>query len=277
MEHLSHTAKPSAVGAMWRKFEPYVPAIARVDVRRYGQYIHSRHLKSSDSLLLSYPKSGSTWVRDMLATLLAGHVIAADDLAVWSPPLHLCRQFGDGGGRIVRSHDRVGTPGFARAGKVLVLVRDPRALVVSWSFHRKRRGIETSVESATDELLTDGFMSLGSWKAHIQHAVARSMQEDCMILRYEDLIHSTSEALKATSVFLNIAASDEIYELAIEAARPSSLRSRRVAVGLERQGELISDVRSAKSDGWLKDCPQSCQSRICDALEAEMAVLGYRT
>ena len=128
-DRLSHTAEPSVLTGAWHKVRPFVPSTLRYSIRKNMQYVHSRKLCENDALLLSYPKSGSTWLRSMLLQGMAGDQISAAELAKWIPPLHRVSDPKRTVPRVVRSHDSFCTPGFGRSGKILVLVRDPSCLL----------------------------------------------------------------------------------------------------------------------------------------------------
>lgn len=272
-KHLSHTAKPSSIGALWRTVRPIIPNNLRETVRRSGQYVHSRKLTTSDTLLLSYPKSGSTWLRDMLSNLLAGDAIRADDLAGWVPPLHRVED-SLVSPRIIRSHDRIDTPGFSKAKRKIVLIRDPRSLVVSWAFHQQRRGILLTIEESTESLLNEGFSWLGSWKSHAK-AVESNLESGILLVKYEDLHRNTADELSRISEYLNLTVSPEDIERSVVEASPDKLRKRRIQAGLESKTGKISDIRNAKTQGWKTECPESCVQQLTAVLSEEFKLFGY--
>lgn len=275
-KRLSHTAVPSRLTQAWHVINPYIPKAGRYHVRRNLQYLHSRKLSAEDVMLLSYPKSGSTWLRSMLLLIASGNKAIPSQLAEWIPPLHMVNYPKLSTPRIVRSHDAIDTPGFSRAGKILVLVRDPRALVVSYHHHQKRRNVNSSIEKCTDELLTSGFDNIGSWQSHVKHALDRNERSiDVKILTYEALLENTNNELQKILQFYNFEHSDIDLDQTINQCTPENLRNMRISAGIDNTSTTGSDIRKASSKGWHQECPPSCITKIQKITHQELELLGY--
>ena len=261
---------------MWQRLRRVVPAHRQVQLRRAGQIMYSVRLQADDSLLLSYPKSGSSWVRNMLAVTIAGHEIPPSDLARWVPPLHLVSSR-DPAVNVLRSHDPVHTPGFGRAGRIVVLARDPRALAVSWAFHQQQRGaVGYSVDDAATELVGHGYLALGSWQSHMRAAIDHADQGRVTIVRYEDVVADPSDALGLLCEQLRIDTTAEVIDLAVACNTPDALRERLVKSGVEAEDQPISLVRNAVAESWRTECSDAVSERIVAAAASEMIAAGFR-
>lgn len=271
----AHTARVSAITATWQRVQPLVPRSARLGIRRYGQFLHGRHLSKTDRLLLSYPKSGSTWLRTMLAFIQSAGKAGAADLASWVPPLHMVKDQSLCLPRVVRSHDPLKTPGFNRAGNVLILVRDPRALVVSFSRHEVRRGRNVSFMQAAEQLVSNGFFEIGSWGEHARAVLAQKSDEGVQWVKYEDLRLDSSKWLEFILVHFQIEFDHKCLVSAIEFAKPERMQQSRKLAGLESGDLSESDVRQASTQKWREECPEQVQQYLLDHLGAEMQAFGY--
>lgn len=272
---LSHTAKRSNITRVWHLLKPVVPAVVRFQIRNKLQFIHSRKLSNKDALLLSYPKSGSTWLRSMLLMCLSDENIAVSELAKWIPPLHMVSAGRLSNTRIVRSHDSLGTPGFKRASKALILVRDPRAISVSYFHHQQRRDRDTTIEECADKLLADGFDDIGSWQMHVRNIITNTNNVDIKVVRYEDLLTQTEIELRSILSFFEIETSSQRIKEAIEENSPKKLREKRAKAGVEDNSSGASDVRNAKAYSWISECPLLCQELISSKAATELEFLGY--
>ena len=270
----AHTAPTSILTRAWHLIHPVVPDTLEIKVRRYGQIVHSRHLRASDRLLLSYPKSGSTWLRTMIAHLQSRGSATASDLAAWLPPLHMASSSPLATPRIVRSHDAINTPYFNKAGQILVLVRDPRALVVSYAKHESRRGRAVTIAQSVDQLLGNGFNGLGSWVEHTRTLLAVADDRSVSWVRYEDLRKDTFSELTNITNYLGIRVSCDEVQQAVEFSLPENMRLDRRNAGVDA-GEGGSDVREAHVEQWRKECPLAQQERIVNAAGGLMEKLNY--
>ena len=271
----AHTGPTSIFTRAWHLIHPLVPDTLEIKARRYGQAIHSRHLSASDRLLLSYPKSGSTWLRTMIAHLQSRGSATAGDLASWVPPLHMVGSSPLATPRVVRSHDAINTPFFGKAGQILVLVRDPRALVVSYATHESRRGRKITVAQSVDQLLGNGFNGLGSWVEHCRSLMAVVDDKSINWFRYEDLRNNTCNELTKISNYLGIKASHNEIQEAVEFSMPENMKLDRRNAGVDADGKGGSDVREAHVEQWREECPLAQQERIVNAAGSLMEKFNY--
>src|SRR5437763_867640 len=75
----------------------------------FGADVEARHLglRPPDTVLVSYPKSGNTWMRFILAPLCAGREVDFESVQRVVPSLgqHRCGTREDRGWRLVKSHE----------------------------------------------------------------------------------------------------------------------------------------------------------------------------
>jgi len=273
----AHAAPTSKLTLCWHLIRPLIPGSSKRKIRRLAQWYHSRHLKSDDMLLLSYPKSGSTWLRTLLAHVQSDGKANAQDLANWLPPLHMASAKTLAKPRIVRSHDIITTPGFEKAAKIVVLIRDPRALVVSYSAHEQRRNRAVSIEDAAEMILEDGFNDLGSWSEHASVVLEKNNSSNVLCVRYEDLRENTHQELLRILDFFEVSYTSEQVHSAIQASLPKAMKKMRENDGVENWPGGASDVRDVRVDKWLTECPVIVQTRLSSNLSSLLEKLGYRT
>ena len=166
--------------------------------------------REAQAFLISYPKCGRTWLRMLLSRALENHYGAPDidyvggDFVGGNVP---------GAPRIRVSHDddpHWKTPGGLdrrkrryRGKKVVLLVRDPRDVVVSMYFERSRR--ERAYHGTLSQFLHEKRGSLDTILAYYNvWEGARGIPSDLLVVRYEDLRRNTDRELRRLLAFLGV-------------------------------------------------------------------------
>ena len=145
--------------------------------RALGLDLAGRHyiVYPDDTFLVSYPKSGNTWVRFLLANLIHPNetVSFANINRLLPAPGVITKRFLKSvpRPRILKSHE----PFDARFRKVIYLVRDPRDVAVSeYHFDLKKRYIEPDVtlEQFVERFIKGTTAGYGSWWEHAASWIA---------------------------------------------------------------------------------------------------------
>src|ERR1700721_535136 len=145
-----------------------------------------------DTFLVSYPKSGNTWVRFLLANLMYPNetVGFANINRLLPAPGVLSKRFLRSlpRPRVMKSHETFDV----RFRKVIYLVRDPRDVAVSeYHFDLKKRYIEPDVtlEQFVRRFIAGQTSSYASWWEHPASWTApRHGNPAFLLVRYEDLL-----------------------------------------------------------------------------------------
>jgi len=238
-----------------------------------------------DTFLVSYPKSGNTWVRFLLANLIHPNetVGFANINRLLPAPGVLSKRFLKKlpRPRIMKSHE----PFDVRFRKVIYLVRDPRDVAVSeYHFDLKKRYIESdvSLEQFVKRFLAGETSSYGSWWEHAASWIAaRNGNPAFLLVRYEDLLSDPIAETAKIAEFLGIQAGPERLQAAVE--RSSADRMRKLEkqqggqwTGTRNTRQEIPFVRAAKSGGWKEALPTHSVEEIEVAWAPLMNFLGYQ-
>jgi len=237
-----------------------------------------------DTFLVSYPKSGNTWVRFLLANLLHPNetVGFANINRLLPAPGVLSKRFLRSlpRPRILKSHETFDV----RFRKVIYLVRDPRDVAVSeYHFDLKKRYIEPDVtlEQFVKRFIAGETSSYGSWWEHAAGWIAtRQGNPNFLLVRYEDLLSDSVGETGKIAEFLGIKADRERLQAAVE--RSSADRMRKLEkqeadqwTGTKNTRKEIPFVRAAKSGGWKETLPEYCVEEIEVAWSPLLNFLGY--
>src|SRR5271166_1001432 len=237
-----------------------------------------------DTFLVSYPKSGNTWVRFLLANLIYPNeaVGFANINRLLPAPGVLSKRFLRSlpRPRILKSHE----PFDVRFRKVIYLVRDPRDVAVSeYHFDLKKRYIESDVtlEQFVKRFIAGDTSSYGSWWEHAASWIAaRHGNPAFLLVRYEDLLADSVGETAKIAKFLGIQATQERLLAAVD--RSSADRMRKLEkqqaeqwTGTKNTRKEIPFVRAAKSGGWKEALPRRLAEEIEIAWAPLLKFLSY--
>ena len=237
-----------------------------------------------DTFLVSYPKSGNTWVRFLLANLMYPNetVGFANINRLLPAPGVLSKRFLKKlpRPRILKSHETFDV----RFRKLIYLVRDPRDVAVSeYHFDLKKRYIAAyvSLEQFIKLFIAGETSSYGSWWEHVASWIGPRYGNPAFLLaRYEDLLTDPIGEMAKIAEFLGIKADEERLKAAVD--RSSADRMRKLEqqqankwTGTKNTRKEIPFVRTAKSGGWAASLPRHSVEEIEVAWFPLINFLGY--
>lgn len=183
----------------------------------------------------SYPKSGNTWVRFILANLLSEPPVTSDDVDKLIPDMHVPNRE-----PILRSErDTVFVKTHCEFSKLAILTRRTSACiyivrhpldVLASNLHYLLKNTDTSSQNAVIETFiqlggVDAYVKrgFGTWKGHYYSWKSQIHSFPIKILRYEDLLQDPLKHVADMAKFLKINASAERIAKATEASSFGSL------------------------------------------------------
>ncbi len=253
--------------------------------RALGLHHPGRNLEvwTDDVFIVSYPKSGNTWTRFLIANLL--HPKEPVNFG------NIDRLIPELAGLTKRQLDRVPRPRImksheyfdARFRKVIYIVRDPRDVVVSqFHFFRKRRRIadDYSIEQFVSRFVAGATSDYGSWSDNVASWLAtRQNSPSFLLLRYEDMLARTGEELTRVASFLGVRATPDLLAQAVERCSADQMRklegTNATAMVVKDMRQDIPFVRAAKSGGWRTELPEPAIAELEARWGHLMTYLGY--
>ena len=238
-----------------------------------------------DIFLVSYPKSGNTWTRFLIANLAYPeknpdfsniNVLIPDPEAMAKRDLERAPR-----PRILKSHDYFDP----RFQKIIYIVRDPRDVVLSeYYFDIKRLAIpEDFPLTKFVSRFVRGELNHphGTWGENVATwFYTRANDPRFLLVRYESLQTDGMQELRRMAEFLGIPANEERLAFALQQSSANRMRELE-----KKQAHLWSStretrkdkpfVRAAKAGGWKTELPPSSVCEIEEAWAGLMHEIGY--
>jgi len=244
------------------------------------------HTFPDDTFVVSYPKSGNTWARFLVASLLHNQApmtfLRADELipSVDFRPNKYFKSLPRP--RVIKSH----YPFDQNYKRVIYIVRDPKDVAVSqYHYQIKRKVLQDQhpIDEWVTRFVAGETCPYGSWGENVgSWLAARSGNPGFLLIRYEDMIRQTDAELIKIASFLGMTPSAQQIEYAV--SQSTADRMRKLEQEEAGQWDSTKDtrkdmffVRNAKIGEGRVALSAASISRIDSAWGPLMRWLGYET
>jgi hypothetical protein len=261
-----------------------VPSRAKPALRAAIVSLRHRGLRGADAMLVSYPKSGSTWLRFLIAHGITGEEVDFDSVRDVFPPVGEHRRGPKclpGDGRLIRSHEPFSRFRGRTDQPIIYLVRDGRDVAVSY-FHHKRRveGLQADFPTFLDEFLAGRADSYGRWVDHVAGAsdMQRMGANRMLVVSYEDLRADTAGVLGRALTFLGSPRSDKVLAEVVAANSRDRMRAKEATSEFLR-AQMRTDVRFVGDEDrqtWRDLLDPDDHARFEAALARGLKAFRYR-
>lgn len=240
-----------------------------------NKFIPISKTEDQDVFIAGFPKSGNTWMQNLVAGLVFGidtNFLPDSLTQELVPDVHykeVYKRFHDF--TCFKTH-RLPTTKYRR---VIYLTRDPRDVIVSY-FHFKKNYFG---DLAIEDLIMPEKGVLHEWQNHTQEWMRNPYDAEIIHVKYEDLVDDSFNQLLKISGFLNLKSSDEILSKVIEGNKFSNMQEK------ENQWGFDNDANKKKIGGRFfrrgevgsyKDELSRVQiSRIEEVVADEISKLNY--
>jgi len=239
-----------------------------------------------DTFLVSYPRSGNTWTRFLIANLVYPNADVSFK--------NIERLIPDTSSQSTRALRRTPRPRIIkiheyfdhRCRKIICIVRDPRDVVLSYyDFQRKYRHIADGypLVSYVNDFVSGNLNSRdwGTWGENVASwFYTRGKSKDFLLLRYEDMIADPVRELARAAAFLGLEPDPARIEQAVQRSAADRMREMEKTqakdwVATKNHRTDIPFVRVAQAGGWKEKLPAECVAQIEAAWGDTMVALGY--
>jgi len=239
-----------------------------------------------DIFLVSFPKSGNTWMRFLIANLLAvKERVTFSNIECRIPDVYkntrnqLARIPRP---RILKTHEYFDP----RYRQVIYIVRDPRDVVISYyHFHRKTRFIpdDYPIDQYVSRFVNGQLDEYGTWYENVSSWLAtRYGKEGFLLLRYEDLSEHPEEELAKVVRFLRLDRTRGEIRQAIELSSAGHMRALEkkeadIWINTKTTRKDIPFIRTAAVGKWRSELSRSLAAQVEASWRPLMESLGYLT
>lgn len=259
-------------------------------IRRYKRILLEQSIRNylevfdDDIFLVSYPRSGNTWMRFLLGSLLYEERIDWNNFEEYIPDIYrntdkelkkLQRP------RVLKSHH----PYDKRYNKVIYLVRDVRDVLVSYyKFHLKFGKIKDgySLDEFIIDFVSGNLDDFGTWGENVEGWIGNrnKVKYGFLLIRYEDLLDDTYGEIIKVLEFLNCKVEKDKINDAIEWSSFSNMRklenNQKDSQLFKNADRDIKFVNKGKFGTW-KNVLNSTQRNIIHNEYSDILVkLGYK-
>ncbi len=232
-------------------------------------------IRPDDVFIVSYPKSGNTWVRFILANLLApGEKITFRNIDNYVPDIYRCaatledRQ----GRRYIKSHH----PSYDLYPKLIYLFRDGRdALVSYYQYVAGKKGFDGTFR---DFVFSSFAKKFSFWREHVEGALdfATKHPDRILMLQYEKMLEDSRTGAASISKFLGLNCGNEAIAKAVEATSFDRLKTMEQNVGSENLAKPVTFFRTGRSGHWRDHFDADLNRKYCEENGATLLRLGYQ-
>jgi hypothetical protein len=255
--------------------------------------------------IVSYPKSGNTWVRLLVCNLVFGPQQSGTALNALVPDLH---ELGPAVGPpaspvFLKTHFPFSTalPLAPYTAGAIYVVRDPADVMLSNFYYSRRSGAVTASDSMELDQYVDQYLTsrgdprwiklhMGTWDQHVRTWLVAKHPFPVLLIRYEDLLADCAQAARRICSFLTIARSASEIDRAVTGVsfqrmreiEESDIRAHNVGIFYKPYLRQSIDaglrfMRAGKSGeaGLLLSASQ--RQRVATAFGSVMQGLGYRS
>lgn len=234
-----------------------------------------------DTFLVSYPRSGNTWLRFMLGEVLHEEEATFKNIGTLMPDIyHTSRARLDRlpRPRYLKSHE----PYDPRYPRVVYLVRDPRDVAISYYYWMLKLGREPEggLKAFLETFAADKTPYSG-WGRHVRswYTHKDTLPRGCLFVRYEDLLARPEAQLQRILQFLQIDVPGEHIRQAVEHNAFSRMQKKEVR---DRRHSLLADarqdvpfVRKGQARQWQETFTPQQRQMFVEAYGDLMIQFGY--
>uniref|UniRef100_A0A8C5ZHR4 Sulfotransferase n=1 Tax=Marmota marmota marmota TaxID=9994 RepID=A0A8C5ZHR4_MARMA len=171
-------------------------------------------IKDEDTVLVTYPKSGSHWVIEILCLIHSkGDTKWIQSVPIWERSPWLESNRGSKllkereGPRLLASHlpfHLFPTSLFTSKAKVIYIMRNPKDVLVSGYYFWTMTHVSTKPESVEQyfQWFMEGNVAYGSWFEHIRGWMSMRDRENVLLLSYEELQKDPRSTIERICQFL---------------------------------------------------------------------------
>lgn len=258
-------------------------SLNRLAARRIARRRLRRSLRERDTFLVAYPKSGTNWIGYFLGCVIADRnlrrrePLTLKSYREWVPDVN--EEYFSKGSLTEYRHlpdPRIFTvhaPFDRQLPRVICLVRDPRSVLVSYYYHKRREQVDFCL--SIDEFIQGGSAFRQDWGNFVGGWLRNGDPVRTLLARYEDLRRDPVASFQRILRFCGLELSEAETRKFVEIS--SFNRMRKVSLPFSETGcaRDIPFVRRGSLDEWREKLNPTSVMAIERRFSRLMDRLGY--
>lgn len=228
----------------------------------------------NDIFIAGYPKSGNTWMQNLISGILFGIDTAylPDRLTQeLVPDVHVkkyYKRFSEI--TFFKTHQKP-QPHMKR---VIHLVRDGRDVMCSYFAMNKGLNFGFSLE---EMVLEEKGLFLSTWQEHTREWIENPYKAEILVVKYEDLVRNTEKEIKKILMFAQINRPDETIKSSITGNSFSQMVRKEKEFGWDPNQTRPSSnfIRRGKIGSYLEEMPTVLVNYFENRARKELKYFGY--
>lgn len=211
-----------------------------------------------DVFLVSYPKSGNTWMRFLVGNYLTDCNVNFFNVDLVIPDIHFnpqqCAEV-KLKPRFIKSHKSY----IAAYPKVVYIFRDGRDVAVSYYYYlQKKRRItsDLSFSNFLQEFAKSGAGGFGNWSEHVK-SWTRKASDNVILIKYEDMLLDAARELRKVIEFAKVEVDQNRIVNAVRASAFEEMEKLEVKqhdsyffTRYEARNEDVRFLRKGQAENW---------------------------
>lgn len=239
---------------------------------------------SSDTFIVSFPKSGNTWMRFIVANILFSNYARIDftNIEKLVPDIYQHRDsvlLRIKHPRILKSHEYFDP----RYKRLIYIVRDPRDVVISQYYFLIKNGMiddDFKVDSFVDLFIEGKTSRFGNWGENIGSWIG-ARKKDILLIRYEDLKTTTHESINSIANFFDKQLSEKQIQQIVDNTNFRELQKLEKSQWrnwkpIKKSRKDIPFFRSGKSGQWQNVLSNEAVDKIWNKWSDYMKKFEYK-
>jgi estrone sulfotransferase len=227
----------------------------------------------TDTFIVSYPKSGNTWVRFIIANMLTNDIVTMKNINDFVPGIYNFKDIINSmpEPRFIKSHH----PNFDKFPKSIYIYRDYRDVLISYYHFQVNQHLFNG--SISDFIKSNELKTFGSWKEHVTFAMKHHKQHpnNSLLIAYESLLSNPTLYIEKIATFCDIQSQKKSAEIA-EICSFQSLQKNEKTYGKVFNNPELTFFRSGQSGQWKKELSENDLQLIVKENGSLLKELGYK-
>ncbi|MCP5152152.1 MAG: sulfotransferase domain-containing protein [Chromatiales bacterium] len=264
-----------------------VPYPVAIDEDRVAQVRHGFRPRARDAAIVTYPRSGTTWMQQIVSALLVEAGLHPRDdrrrLAERIPWLEAMSPGSEIWMRSPRVFKTHATHGLAPPiGRFVCVVREPKDVAVS-TFHHTRAWRSFAFQGTWARwlaLFRAGEVEGGSWAEHVREWVDAAARDPgrVLVVRYEDMHQDPGAVIRRVAAFLGVEVDAAGVARVIDESRFDRMRADPRAshdhLGAFRTADATPFLRRGVRGDWKRHFSAAERRAFDAAIRAELGAAG---